>query len=349
MPNVESRALPGATAEDPNSDSKSRNTTSEPRDLNATLCTLAACEQLVAAGDLVTARERLLALERVSPANEREWKRLHTLCLELKDRTRAQVYTERFLLVCNNSAAAHLANAQNFGLVSRNRDRVLESIAEALRNPGVDAGFWKEIAKLQNGVHDHEAACTSARNSILLDRTDIEVREILISSLGVLKLKRETRIECAALAECLVQSRHKDPLRWARLARIAAEVGANRQAKSYIDKTAEYLSDVNYGGEFELIRALLLTGQPKRAMKHLQHFLGDGSQNTWLWTTLLEIAMSRRYYDIASIIVARLKDFPHLDPEFLYRLSLTEKIAIRSRVGILNRFVQKWIWPHIHR
>jgi hypothetical protein len=58
---------------------------------------------------------------------------------------------------------------------------------------------------------------------------------MIISSLGTLNRFREVRRECALLAKCLEQSGESKPLRWARLARIAAETGAIRQARLYID------------------------------------------------------------------------------------------------------------------
>jgi hypothetical protein len=114
-----------------------------------------------------------------------------------------------------------------------------------------------------------------------------------------------------------------------------------KQAKSYIDIAAAHLSDVSYGAEIDLIFALIFTKQPRRAMKHLQHLLEANSKNTWLWTAIMNAAMSRWYYDIALVAIAQLKVIPYQDPEFLYRVSLTEKTA-RSG-GFLKRFVLDWV------
>jgi predicted Zn-dependent protease len=313
----------------------------ELRGSGGTLAAVAACEALLESGDLAAARQQLESLGSVTPASECEWNRLHSLCLRLKDHTRGQLFTERFLGVCNDSALAHLANAQSFGSVNRNRDRILASIAAALKNPRSDSGFWYEVAKIQKNVNEHDAACDSARTSISLDPMNVEARELLIASLGVLKRRSEIRSECVLLARCLTQSNDKEPSRWARLARLAAEALAMKQAKSYIDIAAGYLSSSSYGAEVDLILALIMTRQPRRAMKHLQHLLEANSKNTWLWTALIESAMSRRYYDIALVAITQLKAIPFQDPEFLYRMSLTEKTA-RSG-GFLKRIVLDWI------
>jgi tetratricopeptide (TPR) repeat protein len=305
------------------------------------LSVIVECERLFAAGEVDAAKQRLLSLQSVTPVSEGEWKGLHSICLKLKDRTRAQLYTERFLGVCKDNASAHLANARNFGSVNNDRDRILESVDAALRNPPSDAGFWREIATIQKDVREYEAACDSARKSIFLDPTDAETRELLISSLGILWRTSEIRSECSLLARCLTESNEKNPGRWASLARIAAEYGATKQAKAYIDIAAGYISNVSYGAEVDLIRALILTRQPKRAMKHLEHMLAADSKNSWLWDTLLATAMSRGYYDIALIAIARLKAIPYQDPEFLYRLSLKEKSA-RSG-GFLKGVVLNWV------
>src|SRR4051794_39370271 len=144
---------------------------------------VAECDRLLAAGDLPAAKEKLLALDDAKPANEQEWTCLHSICIRLGDRTRAQVFTERFLEVHEDNAAAHLANARNFGSVTRDRDRILESVARALKNPRPDADFWREITSIQSGLKEHEAACESARKTIGFDPGDVAVREILIASL----------------------------------------------------------------------------------------------------------------------------------------------------------------------
>jgi tetratricopeptide (TPR) repeat protein len=307
------------------------------------LSVVAECEQLFAADDADRAKQRLLSLQSVTPVSEGEWKALHSLCLKLKDRTRAQLYTERFLVVCEDNAAAHLANARNYASAYRDRDRILEAVAAALRNPGSDAEFWREVARLQRDVQEHEAACVSARKAITSDPTDVEMRELLISSLGVLERTAEIRNECELLANCLSRANLNDPLRWASLARIAAEAGAKRRARSYIELTVGYLTGVDYGAEFELIRALILTSQHRRAKQHLEHLLGANSENIWLWTTLLEMAWARQYYDIALIAIARLKAIPYQDPEFYRRLDLQASVASKSSGTILEWFIRRWI------
>jgi tetratricopeptide (TPR) repeat protein len=311
----------------------------------AILGALIASEGHLAAGNLEAARQQLMSLEHVTPATEQIWKRLHTLCLKLNDRTRAQVYTERFLGVCNDNASAHLAYARNFGSANRDRDRILEAVAAALRNPGSDAGFWREVAKLQSDVQEHELACDSARKAISLDPGNVEIRELLISSLRLLKRGSQVRTECALLALCLRQSKEQDPLCWARLARLAAEAEAKKQARAYIDVAAGLLSKADHGAEFELIRALIFTRQPKRVMRYLDSLLSDRTRNTWLWTTLIDISMSRRYYDIALKAIAGLRAIPYQDPELLYRMSLHEKTA-RSG-GFLKRIRLDWIWSRV--
>ena len=93
-----------------------------------------------------------------------------------------------------------------------------------------------------------------------------------------------------------------------------------------MERVGEHLSNVSYGAEVDLVRALILTRQPARAMKHLQHLLAAaGSKNTWLWNTLIDTAMSYRYYDVALVAIEQLKAIPHRDPEFLYSLSVKEK------------------------
>jgi tetratricopeptide (TPR) repeat protein len=311
---------------------------------DAALCAVASCEQLVAAGDLTAAKQQLLSLEAVAPRSEQEWKRLHSLCLSLNDRTRAQVYTERFLATYKGNAAAHLANARNFMAVYGDRIRAQQSVAEAMKSPTSDARFWREVAEIQNVIRDHEGVCDTARRSLSFDPSDVDLRELLISSLGVLELKREIRKECALLSHILLQSNNEDPLRWARLARIAAGAGAKKQAKEYIDLAIEYLSGVNYGADFELIRALILTDQSKRAMTQLKSLMNENSQNRWLWETLIETAMSGQCYDIALIAIDCLKAIPCHDPEVLYRLSLMEKEVSKLRGKYSNGIVRRLTW-----
>jgi tetratricopeptide (TPR) repeat protein len=322
----------------------SSDTMAEPRGSGTTSEILAECERLLETGDTAGAKQQLLSLATLTPADEKEWKRLHKLCIGLEQTTRAQLYTERFLRVCKNSAAAHLANARNF-LPNRNDwDQVRKAIAEAQKNPRPEAGFWFEIAKMQKDIRDYEVAIVSARKSISFDPINVEARELLIAALGVLRQQNEIRGECLALARCHTQSNETDPSRWASLARLAAEAGASKQARKYIDIAAEHLSNVSYGAEVDLVRALILTRQPERAMKHLRHLLAAGSQNTWLWNTLIDTAMSYRYYDVALVAIEQLKAIPHQDPEFLYSLSVKDKTA-RSG-GFLKRIVLDWLWEH---
>ena len=304
---------------------------------------MATCEQLLLAGDLFLATQELISLEAITPDSEQQWKRLHSLCVKLNDRTRAQIYTERFLGICNDNAVAHLACARNFLPNYDDRPRVRASVAAALENPRSDAGFWREVAEIQSVIADHEGVCNSARRSLALDPTDVDLREILISSLGALGREKRIRHECNLLAHFLAQSGAATPLRWARLARIAAEAGARKAASTYIDLAAASLSDANYGAHFELIRALILTKQPERAMKHLECLLVENSQNAWLWNTVLETAMRCMSYEIALIAIAQLRSLPCLGSEALYRLSATERVALRTQRGRLKPILQRWI------
>jgi tetratricopeptide (TPR) repeat protein len=322
----------------------SSDTMAEPRGSGATSEILAECERLLETGDIAGAGQRLLSLANLTPVDEQEWKRLHTLCLGLKQTTRAQLYTERFLRVCKDSAAAHLANARNFVPNYGDWNQVRKAIAEAQKNPIPEAGFWFEIARMQKDMRDDEAAIVSARKSISFDPINVEVRGLLIAALGVLRRQSEIRSECLALARCHSQSDEPDPSRWASLARLAAEAGARKQARKYIDIAADHLSNVSYGAEVDLVRALILTRQPARAMKHLRHLLAAGSKNTWLWNTIIVTAMPYRYYDVALVAIEQLKAIPHQDPEFLHSLSVKEKTA-RSG-GFWKRAVLDWLWSH---
>lgn len=304
---------------------------SDGRDLSG--CPVASCERFLAAGDLVAAREKLSAIETIAPSTEAEWKRLYSLALNLNDQSRAQVYTEKFLQVCENNTSAHLASARHFMPVYADRIKVKASLTAALENPRQDACFWREVTKIQSAIEDHEGVLRSAKQALALDPADLELREILISSLGVLRRTSEIRGESKRLAYFLTQSRVAEPLRWARLARIAAEAGALRQAKNYIDISIGCLDGINYGADFELARALLLTNQAPRAMTHIECLVRENSQNSWLWQTLVNTAMQTRSYEIALIAIARLKAIPYQDPEFLYRLSLTEKTASQKKSG----------------
>jgi tetratricopeptide (TPR) repeat protein len=292
---------------------------------------------MLAAGELAEAKQLLSLVELVTPRDEQQWKRLHTLCLALNDRTRAQVYTERFLETCSNCAAAHLASARNFIPNRGDWDRVRGAVAAAVSNPGSDAGFWREVAEIQSAIQNHEDACEAARKSLALDPTNLDLRELLIVSLGVLKRMKELRAECALLAQALIESGAEDPLRWARLARIAADAKAIKEAKQYIDTAIGQLPQVNYGADVELVRALLLTNQPERAKPHMENLLKEGSRNLWLWKTILETAMRGRHYEIALKAIARLKGLAYLDPEFVYQLSVMERIASRPQAGFFRR------------
>ena len=308
---------------------------------------LVSCGQLVAEGDLAAARLQLRSLEAVVPNCEQQWKHLHSLCLTLNERTLAQVYTERFLRLREDSAAAHMASARNFMSVYADRQKVQQSLAAALLRPGPDAPFWREVAEIQYAIQDHKAACESVRRAITTAPDDPDLRELLLSSMAILRRTKEIRNECSHLASCLERSETKDPLRWARLARITAEAGYTRQARGYIDLAVEYLSDTtNYGADFELIRALILTGQTRRAGRHLESLQRENSQNIWLWKTLLDTAMSRRCYSIALIVLRQLKALPYLDPESAYRISLTESIVFSSQRTGLKHFLLRWISPH---
>jgi tetratricopeptide (TPR) repeat protein len=341
MRHAEKSEAPEALAEDHGREN------GESHDPDANARVISACERLLEAGDLAAAKEELLLIDAMTPDNEADWSRLHAICLKLKDRTRAQLYTERFLKVCPDSATAHLANARNFMPNMGDWDRVRDELAAALGNPGSDAEFWREVARIQSAIRDRAAACMSARKAIALDPADAEIRELLILSLRVLRLRGEVRVESERLARCLQQYHPADPLRWASLARLAAETGpaARKQAKAYIDIAAGYLTKVNHGAEFELIRALIMTKQPARAMRYLQSLMAGKSQNSWLWTTLIDMATSRRYFEIALVAIAGLKAIPHLDSELLDRINLTEKRALKSVGRNLKGSVLRWIWP----
>jgi hypothetical protein len=71
-------------------------------------------------------------------------------------------------------------------------------------------------------------------------------------------------------------------------------------------------------------------------MKHVERLLEENRPNVWMWNTLVEIAMVRRYYDVALTAIRRLKAIPHQDPEFLYRLTLSEMVAAKKHTGVLR-------------
>jgi hypothetical protein len=71
-------------------------------------------------------------------------------------------------------------------------------------------------------------------------------------------------------------------------------------------------------------------------MKHVERLLEENRPNVWMWNTLVEIAMMRRYYDVALTAIRRLKAIPHQDPEFLYRLTLSEMAAAKKHTGVLR-------------
>lgn len=344
--NAEHPDPPGAAAKAGNQGSVRVNTVSGSSDAAGSV--VAACEQLLVAGDITEAKQTLLSLEAVTPDNEQEWKRLRSLCVRLKDRTRAQVYTERFLRVHPENAAAQLVCARNFLPNRLDWDRVRAALAAALRNPGADAGFWAEVAQIQLTIGETRAACVSARRAVALNLTDLDTREFLISTLSASRRKNELRKECAAFARCLVEANHERPLRWAKLARIAAGAGSMRQARTYIDVAEGYCTKVNPGAQFELIRALILTRQARRALRFLESYLENNNPDKEQWTTILNLAMSRRYHEIALMAIGRLKAFPYQDPEYLYRLSLKEKTALKSGgidlKGIVSRFIRRGRW-----
>ena len=57
---------------------------------------IAVCERFLAANDIQLAKEKFETLENLAPVTENEWERLFQLAHKLGDRSRAQVYTERF-------------------------------------------------------------------------------------------------------------------------------------------------------------------------------------------------------------------------------------------------------------
>jgi predicted Zn-dependent protease len=305
-----------------------------PEDLIASIENI---EHLLAAGDVVSAKTALVSLDGRIPRDEAQWKRLYSLCHALNDRTRAQIVTENFLRLNSDSAVAHLAYARIFISIYDARSRVREAVASALKDPKPEPKFWQEVAEIQSAIQDHEGVCRSAPESLTLAPNNIEIREILIYSLGVLKRLKEVKTECNLLADNLRSLGNKDPLRWARLSRIAAEAGAAKAALDYVGLAEGYLQTVNYEVHFEIARALLLTNQADRAKKHLDNLFDHDSQNVWLWKTILNTALSVKLFEVALKAIEKIKAIPFQDPEFLHRLSLTEKDTQARQRGLWNR------------
>jgi predicted Zn-dependent protease len=303
-----------------------------------------ACQQLFDSGDSNGARAKLLDLEAFSPRDEQQWVRLHSICLALNDRTRAQVYTERFLSLHTDNVEAQLANARNFMSTQFNWDRVRESLAAALKHPRTDAKYWHDIAEIQSAIRDHDGVLSSAGKSLTLEPSNADLREKLIYSLGVLKHLKEVRRECRTLATLLDSTKVENPVRWARLARIAVEAGDAKSSKKFIDRAISYKLTDNYEADVELLRALLLTRQSKRAMPHLQSLLVDDSKNVWLWKTLLNTAILVKSHDIAALIVKRMKRLPYQDADFALRLSQVEEMVSRRPGGSFLRSLIGRLW-----
>jgi tetratricopeptide (TPR) repeat protein len=303
---------------------------------------LNACEILVRSGDLPNAKQRLPLIERLTPTNEEEWQRLHKLCIDLGDRTRAQVFTERFLKVDASNAMAHIACARNFLPIYSEHDRVKQCLTTALGNPRHDFAFWKEVAIIQNAVADHVGACESARKALEMCPFDTNLRELRIFSLIALGRSKEVREECGKVARWYTASTVADPVQLARLARTAAEARVHKLAKVYIGLALGYMPTVNCAADVELVRAMLLTRQARRAIPHLNNLLMENSQNLWLWQTLLETAMSVRSYDIALIVIRQIKSLPYVDPEYAWRLRVMEKTASRSWRNTFGRALIRW-------
>jgi predicted Zn-dependent protease len=283
---------------------------------------------------------KLIELDAAIPRDERQWSCLHSVCLGLNERTRAQVYTERFLKTHSDCTEAHLASARNFLSAYEGWSHVRDAVAAALKNPRSDAKFWQEIAEIQSAVRDHDGVLISAGKSLALEPTNSELREKLIYSLGVLRKSPEVRKQCKMLATFLDTTKVEDPLRWARLARIAVEAGDAKASRMLIDRAISLQLGINYEADFELVRALLLTGQEKRAMPHLQKLLVNNSQNVWLWKTLLNAALLMKSHVIALTVINQMKILPNLDSEFTYRLNELEKTISRRPA----RFLKGVIW-----
>jgi predicted Zn-dependent protease len=300
------------------------------------------CQRLFESGDLDGAREKLVELEAVIPRDERQWSRLHYICLGLNERTRAQVYTERFLSTHGDCTEAHLASARNFLSAYESWGHVTESVRAALAHPRNDAKFWREIAEIQSAIRDHDGVLSSATKSLALEPSNSELREKLIYSLGVLKKSHEIRQQCKILATFFDKATVDDPLRWARLARIAVEAGDIKASKRLIDRAISLHLSINYEADFELVRALLLTGQAKRASPYLQNLLAGNTENVWLWKTLLNAALSVKSNDIALPIINQMKTLPNQNADFTFRLSQALKTVSRRPLlkGLLRR-----LWP----
>ena len=212
----------------------------------------------------------------------------------------------------------------------------------ALKSPRFGDEHWRDVAVIQNAIGDHPRAIDTAQRALQVDPGDIELRGTLIRSLGVLRRSDDIRKECQLLAHYLVQSKIKGPLQWAVLARTAAVAGSIKQSTGYIETALKNWHTVNLEADFEVIRAFLLTGQSRRAVKHLENLLLDNSGNVWLWTTLLNTAFSVKAYDIALPVITRLMTLPHLDPEFLYRLNKAQKTALDMQDGFLKKLFRLW-------
>jgi predicted Zn-dependent protease len=301
------------------------------------------CERLFDEGNPKGARLKLMLLEGLKPTTEDQWKRMYSLSLKLGDRTRAQLATEGFLEVCRDNATVHLAYAKSLISMYDNWDRVRAALAAALKNPVHTSEFWRDSAEIQSAIDDHEGARESARKSLKLDPTNLDLREILITSLCFLGRTREALVECKIVAHGLANTEVQEPLRWARLARIAAEGGALKASKAYIERSVVCLTEVSRITDFELVRALLLTKQAARARPHFESLLQENTPNSWLWTTLLRTAMQTGDYEFALEAIARLKALPYPDPEFIIRLNAIEAKALKRRDSKLTKFIRRWL------
>jgi len=254
------------------------------------------CTDLVASGNIDTARLEASKLEEVVPPNIDVWRKIYGLFTNIGDFTRAHIFTER--MVGREVPEVHLAAATYWARSPNNWPLAREALKKALAGTlPDDASFWQEVVCVQYRLEDYDGVVRSAPIALRLDQ-----------------------------AEVCVKYAGDDPVRLASLSLICAEIKHKRLAQACCSEAEKVTVEPNYLVHFRLLQAKIVMHDHNGSLQHLS-YLADDTKNDWIWKKLYDSAVQHSDFKLAVIAGERLMRLRDAPPDLADHLVKLRKAA----------------------
>lgn len=279
------------------------------------------CTDLVASGNIDTARLEASKLEEVVPPNIDVWRKIYGLFTNIGDFTRAHIFTER--MVGREVPEVHLAAATYWARSPNNWPLAREALKKALAGTlPDDASFWQEVVCVQYRLEDYDGVVRSAPIALRLDPARFDIHEFYLVSLSKLGMIRDARRQ----AEVCVKYAGDDPVRLASLSLICAEIKHKRLAQACCSEAEKVTVEPNYLVHFRLLQAKIVMHDHNGSLQHLS-YLADDTKNDWIWKKLYDSAVQHSDFKLAVIAGERLMRLRDAPPDLADHLVKLRKAA----------------------